>query len=160
VDQFADRNLRLSGVEEADELLVAVPLHAAADDGTVQDIQRREQGGAAVPLVHMPHTAAAPLLEQQARLGAVECLDLAPLIDRQHDRMRRRIDVKHLAGVLRIVRQPELAHTVRLQAIAAPNAMHQLTLIPTASLMAALVQCVVSPGGSISVDSRSNLNSL
>jgi hypothetical protein len=32
VDDLADRDLRLDRVEEADELLMAVALHAAADD--------------------------------------------------------------------------------------------------------------------------------
>jgi hypothetical protein len=31
MDDFADRDLRLDGIEEADELLMAVALHAAAD---------------------------------------------------------------------------------------------------------------------------------
>jgi hypothetical protein len=38
VDDLAGRNLRLHLVQEADELLMAVALHAAADDRSVQDI--------------------------------------------------------------------------------------------------------------------------
>jgi hypothetical protein len=56
-------------------------------------IQRREQGGGAVALVIVRHGAAAALLQRQAGLGAVERLDLALLIQRQHG-VGGRIDVK------------------------------------------------------------------
>ena len=39
VDRFACRNLLLDGVEEADELLVAMALHVAADDRAVEDVE-------------------------------------------------------------------------------------------------------------------------
>jgi dihydroxyacetone kinase len=85
---------RLDGVEEADELLMAVALHVAADDGAVEHVERGEQRGRAVALVVMGHGAGAALLHRQAGLGAVERLDLALLVDRQHDGMGRRIDVE------------------------------------------------------------------
>ena len=81
----------------------------------------------------MRHGAAAFLLERQARLGAVECLDLALLIDRQHDRMRRlkADNIAYLAGELQIVGQIELAHPVRrLQAMAAPDPLHRTDTDP------------------------------
>jgi hypothetical protein len=40
LDFLSRRYLRLDGVEEADELLVPVALHIAADDGAVEDIYR------------------------------------------------------------------------------------------------------------------------
>jgi len=42
----------------------------------------------------MGHGLAAPGLDRQPGLGAVERLDLAFFIDRQHHRMGRRIDVE------------------------------------------------------------------
>jgi hypothetical protein len=42
------RNLLLDRVEKADELLMAMPLHVAADDGAVKDIEHCEQRGGAV----------------------------------------------------------------------------------------------------------------
>ena len=39
VDRHSHRHLRLGGVEEADELLVPVALHVAADDGAVKHIE-------------------------------------------------------------------------------------------------------------------------
>jgi hypothetical protein len=38
VDLLSRWHLRLDGVEEADELLVPVALHIAADDGAVEDV--------------------------------------------------------------------------------------------------------------------------
>jgi hypothetical protein len=76
----------------------------------------------------MRHSAATALLQRQARLGAVKRLDLALFVDRQHDSMRRRIDVEaddlvQFGGELRIVGQLELVRPVRLQAMLAPDAL-------------------------------------
>jgi hypothetical protein len=43
VDQLPGRDFRLDGIEEADELLVPVALHAAADDAAIQHVQRCER---------------------------------------------------------------------------------------------------------------------
>jgi hypothetical protein len=42
MDELAGRDRRLGGVEEAQELLVAVPLHAPAQHHAVEHVQRRE----------------------------------------------------------------------------------------------------------------------
>ena len=70
----------LNLVEEANEL-VPVLLHAAADHAAVEHVERREQRRRAVALVVMRHGAAASRLQRQPRLGAVERLDLAFLVD-------------------------------------------------------------------------------
>src|SRR5512132_3904481 len=66
----------------------------------LQHVQRGEQRGGAVALVIVGHRGAAPLLHRQARLAAVERLNLALHDERQHDRIRRRIDprVRPMAG--------------------------------------------------------------
>src|SRR5665647_3025368 len=51
VDRLLDRYLCLDGIEEADELLVPVALHVAADDGTVEDVESSEQRGRTVAFV-------------------------------------------------------------------------------------------------------------
>ncbi len=51
VHQLAGWRPGLDDVEEADELLVAVTLHAAADDVAVHHVERGEHGGGAIPLV-------------------------------------------------------------------------------------------------------------
>ena len=70
---------------------MAVPLDAAADDLALDDVEGGEQGGRAMPLVVMGHRAGAPLLHRQARLGPIQGLNLALLIDRQDDGMIGRI---------------------------------------------------------------------
>jgi hypothetical protein len=81
-------------------------------------------------LIVVHHSAAAPLFQRQARLGAVERLELAFLVERQHDCMRGRInvetdDVRHFGGEPRIVGQHEQTHPMELQAVTSPNALHR-----------------------------------
>jgi hypothetical protein len=66
VHRLAGRHLGLDGVEEADELLMSVALHVAADDGAVEHVEGGEQGGGAVPLLIVRHGAGASLLQRQA----------------------------------------------------------------------------------------------
>jgi len=128
VDYLARRNGRLDGVEETDELLMPMALHAFADDLALQHVEGGEQGGGAVALVVVGHGLAAPLFERQTGLGAVERLDLALLIHRQDDGVGGRIDVEaddvaNLGGELRIVGQLELTPAVRLEAMGSPDAL-------------------------------------
>ena len=94
VDIEVRRDLPVDPVEEADELLMAVLLHALADHPTVEHIERREQGGGAVALVVVGHGSGPTLLHGQARLGAVERLDLGLLVHRQHDGVLRRVEIQ------------------------------------------------------------------
>ena len=50
VTNFSGRYGALDGVEEANELLVAMPSHATSDHGSVEDVERGEQIGRAVAL--------------------------------------------------------------------------------------------------------------
>src|SRR5256714_7872332 len=84
-------DLGLDGIQEPDELLMPVTLHAASDHLAVEDVERGEQRGGAVPLVIMRHRPPASRLDRQACLGAVERLYLALFIDVQHHRVRRRL---------------------------------------------------------------------
>ena len=45
MDRLVGRHLALDGIEKADEFLVPVALHAAADDLALEDIECGEQGG-------------------------------------------------------------------------------------------------------------------
>ena len=64
MDQLARRPGGLDPVEEADELLMAVPRHALADHGAVEDVEGREQGGGAVAEIIMGHRSGAALLHR------------------------------------------------------------------------------------------------
>ncbi len=90
VNSLVGGHFGFDGVVEVNELLVPVALHVAADHGAVEDVERGEQGGSAVALVVVRHGRAATALQRQTRLGAIERLDLALFIDRQHDGVSRR----------------------------------------------------------------------
>src|SRR6476619_3006718 len=83
MDRLSRRDLRLDGVEEADELLVPVALHVAADDSAVEDVEGGEQRRRAMAFVVVGHGSGAALLHRQAGLGAIKGLDLALLINRE-----------------------------------------------------------------------------
>jgi hypothetical protein len=46
MDDFAGGDMRFDGIEKANELLMAVALHVAADDRSVEHIQGSEQPSA------------------------------------------------------------------------------------------------------------------
>ena len=81
VDRLSGRNLALDGVEEADELLMPMALHVAADHGSVEHVHRREQGRRPIALVIVGHGSGATLLQRQTGLCSIERLDLALFID-------------------------------------------------------------------------------
>ena len=51
VDDFARRDLGLDGVEEADELLVTMALHVAADHAPIKHVESGKERRCAVTLV-------------------------------------------------------------------------------------------------------------
>ena len=104
--------------------------HAAADHRAIEHVERCEQRGRAVALVVVRHGAGAALLHRQARLAAVECLDLALLVDRQHQGLVGRVEVKaddihHLGGEVRIAGQLEAFDQMRLQLVRPPDPLHR-----------------------------------
>jgi hypothetical protein len=60
---------------------MTVALHAAAEDRAVEHIEGGEHGGDAVALVIEGHGARLAPLHGQPRLGAIEGLNLALLVD-------------------------------------------------------------------------------
>jgi hypothetical protein len=69
-------------------------------------------------------------LHRQTRLGAVERLNLALLVDRQHDGVGRRIDVEadhvvQLGNERRVGGQLEGPPAVRRQAVLLPDLLHR-----------------------------------
>ena len=61
VDRLFHGDLRLDRIEEANELLVAMALHVAANDGAIEDVEGCEQRGGAVTFVVVRHGSAAAL---------------------------------------------------------------------------------------------------
>ena len=108
---------RLNGVEEADELLVAVALHAAPDDLRLEHVEGGEQGGRAMPLVVVGIMGAkTALFHRQAGLGAVERLDTVTFRRPRArwrgsaGRRRARTHIAQLATKSGYVRKLELPH--------------------------------------------------
>ena len=152
MDRFLLGHPSVDNGKEADELLMAMMLHTLADDLALKHIERGEQSGDAVTLVVVGHGASPTLFHRQSRLGAIQRLDLAFLIDREHDGVVGRIDVQandllELGRELRIVGQLKAAYQMRSQAMSAPDPLHQLTLIPAAFAIAAPVQWLAAGGG-------------
>src|SRR5580692_7680121 len=81
VDHLADRDGPLDGCDEADELLMPMARHAAADDLAFEHAERGELGRRAVAFVIVREGCAFPPLQRKTRLGPVERLDLAFLVD-------------------------------------------------------------------------------
>jgi hypothetical protein len=153
---FARRHGALDGVEEAHELLVPVPLHAAADHGTFEHIERGEQCGRAVADIIMRERAGLARLEQQSRLGTVDGLDLRFFVNRQDDRVLGRghvqtDDVLELGGEVGIVRALEGAERCGCSLWAAQNTLDRAQGDADGLAMARQVQWVASPGGSAQV---------
>ena len=119
----------VDAAQKAQELPGAVAWHAFPDDQARLDVQRGEECGGAVALVVVGHGGGAPLLEGQTRLGPIERLDLGLLIDAEHDRTVRRIEIEadDLGDLLlehRVVRDLEPFHDMRLQPGIGPYAPH------------------------------------
>jgi transposase len=71
---FAGRNRRLDGVEEADELLMPMALHVAADHRAVEDVERGEQRRRPIAFVDAMGPAA-----RACDLGATTTADRCPM---------------------------------------------------------------------------------
>ena len=127
MDGLTVGDLGVDGVEEADELLMAVALHVLADDGAIEDVERGKERGRPMSLVIVGHGSEASLFHRQTGLGAVERLDLGFLVHREHDGVGRRIDIEadnvaQLSGEVRIVGELELPPAIGLEAVCLPDA--------------------------------------
>src|SRR6476619_1918502 len=84
VYDLAGRDCCLDGVEKADEFLMTVALHAAAEHRAVEHVQGRKQRGRTMPLVaSCVMFGGATWQDGRAGPRAAERLDLALLVDGQ-----------------------------------------------------------------------------
>src|SRR4051812_13415825 len=128
MDYLSGGDGSFDGIEEFDEVLVTMLRHAASNDGAVENVEGGKQSGGAVALVVMRHCPAFARLERQSRLGAVEGLDLALLVDRNDDSMGWRVHIEadnvlDLGGEGGIVGLLEGPDTMRLQPMGLPDAL-------------------------------------
>ena len=97
-----------------------------AVDGSIGHVQCGEERRRSVAFVVVRHRAAPTFLHGQTGLSSIQCLDLALLIAREHDRVLRRIqvqphDVFELLNEPGIGRQLERTHAVWLESVLAPD---------------------------------------
>jgi hypothetical protein len=91
---FSRRNLCVDLHQEFQPFLMTVPLDAASDHRSVQQVHRGEQRCRAVAFVVVRHCSAAARIHWQALLRAVQRLNLAFFIDAQHHCIFGRIHIK------------------------------------------------------------------
>ena len=80
--------------QEFEKLLMPMPRHALANHDTFQNIESGEQCGRAITFIIMRHGSGAALLHRQARLGTIERLNLAFLINAKYQRVLRWVHIK------------------------------------------------------------------
>jgi len=122
VDLLFGRDDVVDDAQKLQPLLMAVPVVAHGDHFALQRIESSQQRGRAVALVVVSHGAAAALLHRQARLGAVQSLNLALLVGAQDDGVLRRVQIQahnifQLLDELRIVAELEGSHPMRFQSM-------------------------------------------
>jgi len=115
--------------QEHQEFPGAMERQAVTDDLAGRHIERGEQCRGSVTFVVVRHGAGAALLHGQARLGAIEGLDLALLVDGKHQGFLGRVeieadDVLDLLGEVGIVGDLEGTNEMRLEPVLIPDALH------------------------------------
>ena len=158
VNEPSGRKGALHGIEEASELLVPMLAHAASDHGSVENAHGSKKPGRTVAFVIMGQGPTSARLQRQRRLGAMERLNLALLVDRDDDGVSWRIpveadDVLDLLGEFGIAGALECADAMRLEAIYLPQT-GRCEAERQRSWPCAAGQWVASPGGSEQVSSN------
>ena len=120
----------LDAPQEGDELAVPMARLAAADDRALEHVERGEERGRAVTEVVVGLALGDARAQRQDRPGPVECLDLALLVDAQHQGFVRRAevqahDVAHFGNEVRVTAELEALQAVRLQVVLLPDAVHR-----------------------------------
>src|ERR1039457_3965168 len=103
-----------------------VSLMAFADDLALQGLQGGEEGGRAIALVIVGHSAATPFLDRQPWLCTIQCLNLALFVYAENDPLLRGIQVQthhigHLFQKLRIARKLKGLRAMWLEIMGAPD---------------------------------------
>ena len=119
----------MDDAQEAQKLLMAMPLHASAQDCAGRHVESGKQGCGAMAFVVVGHRASTALLERQAWLGAVEGLDLRLLVDRQNQGFVRRIEIEadHVLDLFDkalVGGELERLDQVRLETVRVPDPLH------------------------------------
>lgn len=114
---------------QADELTVPVALHAAAEHGARQDVEGGKQRRGAVTGIVVGLGGGMAGGERTVGAGPLQRLDLAFLVNGQHDRVGGWVHVQadhilDLGGEGGIARAFERAQPMRLEAVSVPDPLH------------------------------------
>ena len=130
VDVELGRDGPLDLTEESQEFLMPMARHAFVEDLASGHVQSSEEGRGTVTFVVMRHRSSTPFLQGQARLGAVQGLDLALLVESEDHGPLRGVDVEahhitELLDELGIRGQLEVVDAVRLKAMSLPDTRYR-----------------------------------
>src|SRR5256884_7162497 len=78
---LVSRGLLINPTQEFQPLLVAMPIHAGADNFSIRDIECGEQRGRTVALIIVSPRFTSPFLHRKSWLRSIQSLNLALLID-------------------------------------------------------------------------------
>jgi hypothetical protein len=125
------RRLLIDQLEELDPFLMTMSRHARADQLALGQFQGGKQRRRAMTRVVVRHRAAPALFDRQARLGAVQRLNLTFFIAAQDQRMVGRIevqpdDIHQFLGEGRIAAELEGSDLERFQVMRLPHAVDQV----------------------------------
>jgi hypothetical protein len=122
------RHSLIDALEELKKLLMTMACLALRQDSSGRDVESGKQGGGAMANVVVGHSFDVSKSHGQHRLGPVEGLNLALLIDREHNRVVRRVQIEphHIAYFFdeeRIAGELEVLRAVRLNGKRSEDAM-------------------------------------
>jgi len=140
-DQMQVERSRCLGIDllqEPEKLVMPMAWPAVADDRAVEQTQSREERRGAVAFVIMGHRATPTVFQREARLGAVQGLDLTFFIHAEDESMRGRIQIqahyiRHLLLKLWVATQLEWADPMGFEAMRGPYPLHQRGIGPQVS---------------------------
>src|SRR5205809_590938 len=91
MDVLVLRSLAVDEAEKFEPLLMAVLRHTGPNHRSIPRIERREQSRRPIALVVVGHGASTASDKRKSWLGSVQRLDLALLVNREHQRVLRRV---------------------------------------------------------------------
>jgi len=93
---YGTGKLLIQATQKFEELLMPVARVTLGDDSPFDDLKCRKERGRSVAFIVVGEGAAAPFFKRQPGLGAIQSLNLALLIDAEHDGILRRSEVTPL----------------------------------------------------------------
>src|SRR5580658_100274 len=125
----------IKAAQESQPLLMSVPSVTFTDDLAVQEVERCKERRGAVALVIVRHRAAATFLQRQARLSAIQGLNLALLVQAQHQSFLRWIQIQpdnvgQFLQKFRIPRELKSTTQMRLEIVQLPQPIYRIFAHP------------------------------